>query len=220
MKSFKELSELYGTDKVTYHGYHFFYPKFLESLRNNQFNMLEIGWGLGASVKVWNDYFPNANIFVMDINVEYIDGRQTIIKGDQSNESDLIRIKDQIKSAKFIIDDGSHNPTHQLNTFYYLFDNLLEPGGIYIIEDIELSYWNPESSLYGYKAGNINILHNMLKCNEMINQEFTKIKNTLDISTITYGQNCIIITKRDIEESNYFNREYRFLQCQNGICIY
>ncbi len=217
-KSFKELSELHGTDKVTYHGYHFFYPKFLESLRNEKFNMLEIGWGSGASVKVWNDYFPNANIFVMDIGMEYTDGRQKVIKGDQSKEEDLIRIKDEIKSAKFIIDDGSHNPTHQLNTFYYLFNNVLEPGGVYIIEDIELSYWNPESSLYGYKVGNVNVLHSMLKCNEMVNHEFSNVKNKLDISTITYGQNCIIITKRDIEESNYFNRGYRYQGCQDGIC--
>lgn len=218
MKSFKELSELYGTDKVTYHGYHFFYPKFLESLRDQEFNMLEIGWGSGASVKVWNDYFQNANIFVMDINVEYVDGRQKVIKGDQSSDEDLLRITNEVKSAKFIIDDGSHNPIHQLNTFYYLFNNLLEPGGIYIIEDIELSYWNKDSSLYGYKVGNVNILHSMLKCNEMVNHEFTKIKNNLDISTITYGQNCIIITKRDIEESNYFKRDYRYEGCQDGIC--
>ncbi len=81
-----------------------------------------------------------------------------------------------------------------------------------------MSYWNPDSSLYGYKVGNVNVLHSMLKCNEMINHEFTKVKNDLDISTVTYGQNCIIITKRDNEESQYFNRNYRFQGCQDGIC--
>ena len=209
-KSFFELSNMHGTDKVTYHGYHFFYPLFMENLRDKEFNMLEIGWGSGASVKVWNDYFPKANIFVLDINMEYELGRQKIIKGDQSKEEDLLRITNEIKSAKFIIDDGSHNPEHQLNTFYFLFKNLLEPGGLYIIEDIELSYWNPESTLYGYKTGNVNILHNMIKYQEMINHEFTNVKNTLDISQITYGQNCIIIRKRTEEEKKYFDRIYRF----------
>lgn len=218
MKSFKELSEFYGTDKVTYHGYHFFYPKFLESLRNDEFSMLEIGWGSGASVKVWNDYFQKANIYVMDINVEYEEGRQRVIKGDQTSDDDLLMVVKEIKSAKFIIDDGSHNPVHQLNTFHYLFKNLLEPGGVYIIEDIELSYWNPDSSLYGYKVGNVNILHSMMKFNEMVNHEFSHIKNDFDISTITYGQNCIIITKRDSDESQYFNRSYRYQGCQDGIC--
>jgi spermidine synthase len=209
-KSFFELSNIHGTDKVTYHGYHFFYPLFIENLRDKEFNLLEIGWGSGASVKVWNDYFPMANIFVMDINMEYEIERQKIIKGDQSKEEDLLKITNEIKNAKLIIDDGSHNPQHQLNTFYFLFKNLLEPGGIYIIEDIELSYWNPESTLYGYKTGNVNILHNMIKYQEMINHEFTNVKNTLDISSITYGQNCIIIKKRTEEEKKYFNRIYRF----------
>ena len=210
IKSFFDLSKYYDTDKVTYHGYHFFYPQFLENLRNQKFNMLEIGWGSGSSVKVWNDYFPNSEIYVMDIDVEYVDGRQKVIKGDQSNEEDLSKIVNEVISAKFIIDDGSHNPEHQLNTFYYLFKNLLEPGGVYIIEDIELSYWNPESTLYGYKTGNVNILLNMLKYHEMINHEFTGVKNTLDISSITYGQNCIIIKKRTEEERKYFDRGYRF----------
>jgi len=218
MKSFKELSEFYGTDKVTYHGYHFFYPKFLEPLRNESFNMLEIGWGSGASVKVWNDYFPYANIFIMDKDKRYTDGRCKVIKGDQSNDNDLNEIIKEIGSAKFIIDDGSHNPVHQLNTFYLLFRDLLEPGGIYIIEDIELSYWNPDSSLYGYKVGNVNILQSMIKFQEMINHEFTNIKNVLNISTITYGQNCINITKRDQEEEKYFNRGYRFIDCIRNTC--
>ena len=44
----------------------------------------------------------------------------------------------------------------------------------------------------------------------MINAEFSGKKNYLKISSITYGQNCIIIKKQTEEESNYFNREYRF----------
>ena len=32
----------------------------------------------------------------------------------------------------------------------------------------------------------------------------------LDISSITYGQNCIIITKQTEEEKSFYNREYRF----------
>jgi hypothetical protein len=210
VKSFYDLSKHYDTDKVTYHGYQFFYPQFLEDMRFKKFNMLEIGWGSGASIKVWNDYFPNAQIYVMDIDVEYVDGRQKVIKGDQSNEEDLLKVVNDVKSAKFIIDDGSHNPEHQLNTFYYLFKNLLEPGGVYIIEDIELSYWNPESTLYGYKTGNVNILLNMMKYHEMINHEFTGVKNILNISSVTYGQNCIIIKKRTEEETKYFDRIYRF----------
>lgn len=216
---FYNISLKNSTDKVYYHGYHYFYPKYFDEFRYDEFKMLEIGYGDGASMKSWVEYFPKADITVMDINVELeYSNRCRVFKGDQSNENDLNMIVDNLKSVKLIIDDGSHNPLHQLNTFYYLFRYLLEPGGVYIIEDIELSYWNPDSTLYGFKSGDTNIIHNLLRCNEMVNHEFSGVKNTLDISTITYAQNCIIITKRDLEESNYFNRGYRFQDCIDGLC--
>jgi len=219
LNDFYNISLRNATDKVYYHGYHYFYPNYFEKFRNDKFKMVEIGYGDGASMKSWVEYFPNADITVMDINVEleYSD-RCRVIKGDQSKLESLNDIINRVSRAKLIIDDGSHNPDHQINTFYYLFRNLLEPGGVYIIEDIELTYWNPESALYGFKSGETNIIHSMLRCNEMVNHEFSGVKNTLDISTITYAQNCIIITKRDVEESNYFNRGYRFHDCIDGIC--
>ena len=37
----------------------------------------------------------------------------------------------------------------QVSTFDYLFCHLLLPGGTYIIEDVETSYWT-QNGLYGY----------------------------------------------------------------------
>jgi hypothetical protein len=219
MKSFYELSMDNQTDKVYYHGYHFFYTSHFEKFRFEDFKMLEIGYGDGASMKTWSDYFPNADITVMDINVELkYSNRCRVIKGDQSNQKDINNIVSSVKKAKLIIDDGSHNPIHQFDTFNYLFQNLLESGGIYIIEDIELSYWNPESTLYGYKSGHFNLIDSFKRYQEMINSEFTGVKNYLDISKIEFGQNCIIITKRTEEEKNYFDRNYRFQGCVDNIC--
>ncbi len=218
-ETFYDLSLKNNTDKVYYHGYHFFYTEHFEKFRFEKFNMLEIGYGDGASMKTWVDYFPEAQITVMDINVElHYNERCQVIKSDQSKKSDLDAIINKVKSAKLILDDGSHNPLHQFETFNHLFKNLLEPGGIYIIEDIEVSYWNPESSLYGYTAGYFNLIDAFRRYQEMINSEFTGVKNYLDISSITFGQNCIIIKKRTNEEKNYFDRIYRFEGCVNGIC--
>lgn len=209
--SFLELGQKAGTDKVKHHGYHFFYPFFLDKIRDEKFNMLEIGYGSGESLKMWCEYFPNSNFYCVDINIETIyNERCQVIKADQSNNEDLQKIVKQIGTSKLIIDDGSHNPKHQFDTFIYLFENLLEDGGIYIIEDIETNYWNPNATLYGYQVGNFNLMKNISSCPDMINQEFSKVQNTLKISTITYGQNCIILTKRTKEEQNYFDRKYRF----------
>jgi len=47
-----------------------------------------------------------------------------------------------------IIDDGSHVPRHQLITFTSLFP-CVRPGGVYVIEDIESSYYDgSDPSLY------------------------------------------------------------------------
>lgn len=52
-----------------------------------------------------------------------------------------------------MIDDGSHLPANQLNSLGTLFP-LLEPGGVYVIEDVETSYWPPDTVyLYGALVG-------------------------------------------------------------------
>jgi hypothetical protein len=210
MKSFYEICKGTETDKVTYHGYHYFYPMFLESFRNESFKMLEIGYGDGESAKAWLKYFPNSEITVMDIGVSLNRGRLKVIKADQSNPDHLEMITEVVQNAKFIIDDGSHHPVHQLESFQYLFKNLLEPGGIYIIEDIECNYWNPKESIYGYQIGYFNIMQYLKDFADEINSEYTGKKNDFEISSITFGQNCVVIRKRTEEESKYFKRNYRF----------
>jgi hypothetical protein len=221
INTFEKLGTKYKTDKTMHHGYHFFYPRFLEPLRNETFTMLEIGLGtfedntgtagcVGNSPKLWKEYFSNAKVFVMDIDYEYMDEYGTVIKGDQSNIKDIIRVANQVGPAKFIIDDGSHHAEHQLLTFNYLFQNLLEPGGVYIIEDIECSYWKPDTDIYGYRIGYLNIIDYFTKYQHELNSEFNHGKNTLEISSISYGQNCIIITKQTAEEKSFYNRQYRF----------
>lgn len=210
MRDFLTIGKESGTDKCTHHGYHYFYPRFLEHLRDDTFNMLEIGYHEGGSARMWAEYFPNCSVYAMDISKEgnYVD--HIVIKGDQSRLEDLESVVRTIGSAKFIIDDGSHHPVHQIETFEYLFNNLLEDGGVYIIEDIETSYWRSDSEVYGYRIGFFNSLKYTNNYIDNINSEFSGKENNLKISSITYGQNCIIINKQTMEESEYFRRGYRF----------
>lgn len=209
MNHFHIYGSKHGSDKVLHHGYHFFYPRFLDNIRFDYFKLLEIGYGEGWSKNLWKDYFPNADVFIADILECPPDEKCNIFVADQSTEDGLFSIVKRVKNAKVIIDDGSHNPNHQILTFEVLFKNLLEPGGVYIIEDIECGYWDSSSTLYGYNIGDSNSVNYIKKYIHTINEEFSKEKNDLQISTITFGQNCIIITKQTQEEVNYFNRYYR-----------
>ena len=87
---------------------------------------------------------------------------------------------------------------------------MLEPGGVYIIEDIECSYWNPEKYIYGYKVGGQSIVDYFSSVSHKINSEFSGQKNPWGISTITFAHNCIIIAKKNKEEEDLTSREYRF----------
>jgi len=205
------------TDKVKHHRYDRFYPLFLEPLRNSKFNMLEIGVDDGGSLKLWERYFPHASIYGVDIDKEQQNKRSVVYKFDQSKPEDLKEIVKTVPSCKFVIDDGSHHPQHQLITFLELFENTLEWGGIYIIEDIECNYWHPESSVYGYTIGHFSIMDYLRRIPDQINSEFNQSKNSLSISTITFAHNCVVITKKTREEETLTNRPYRYQNCVTGV---
>jgi hypothetical protein len=219
----------YRTDKLTHHGYERFYDYFLSPFKNKNIKFFEIGVDAGRSLKMWNDYFTKAKIYGMDIGHGYDHKKGKVFKGDQSKIEDLNTIINELYRCEIIIDDGSHVPEHQLFSFNYLFENLLSFGGIYIIEDIETSYWK-DSTLYDYeiKAGynkSNNIVKIFRKVSDIVNREFLtekallKIKsygkinfeNLKYISFIMFGQNCIIIKKMSKDEYKKFgNRKYRF----------
>ncbi|APD47548.1 hypothetical protein KQ302_04030 [Synechococcus sp. CS-602] len=71
----------------------------------------------------------------------------------QVDQGDPAAVQGVIASIRhpvhLIVDDGSHFPPHQLSSFSILFDQLLRPGGLYIFEDVETSYWITVD-IYGY----------------------------------------------------------------------
>ena len=195
------------TDKVSHHRYDRYYPIFLENLRNLKFNMLEIGIYEGGSLALWEKYFPFADIYGVDKNHEWRSERCKTFKLDQSKLSDLKIIVSEIPQCRLIIDDGSHHPVHQFNTFLELFQNLLLNGGVYIIEDIECNYWRPETNTYGYPIGHFNIIDYMKPSRS--HPEFTGRNNYLNISSITFAHNCVIIIKQTDEEIELSKRTYK-----------
>ena len=207
----------HGSDKITRHKYHEIYHQYLKQFYDKKGGLIEIGIQGGHSLKMWMDAFPNMYIYGIDIGKEDKNDKYTIFKIDQSSENQLKSILHNIKHPiYFINDDGSHIPEHQLLTFNILFP-LLEEGGIYIIEDIESSYWTRDGlygydTRYGYKHPKsiIEIFKNVI---DLINSEFCrkytddKVQHLKYIKSITFAQNCIIILKG---ENKDWEREYRF----------
>jgi autotransporter strand-loop-strand O-heptosyltransferase len=207
-KSFKEISDSFDCDKTTYHQYHKHYPMFFEKWRDDSINIFEIGLDEGKSMNVWQNYFPFAKIFGMDISKSFKNPRCKVFVGDQNNIEDLRRITKQVPKCKVIVDDGSHVPQHQLKSFYYLFQNMLDWGGVYIIEDTECSYWAPDKDVYSFETGYLNLIDYFTKLNHQVNNHYNGTENNLHIKSITYGANCIIIEKKEKDEIQ--NKEYRF----------
>lgn len=212
------LGRKFETDKITHHNYHEIYPTYIEKFYDQTGGMIEIGLEPNtgnASLNMWLELFPNMHIYGLDKTApNQSHERYTIFQCDQSNENQISSFIDKIKhKIYFINDDGSHIPEHQLLTFNKLFP-LLETGGVYIIEDIETSYWT-KGDLYGYKTrygkghskSIIEIFKNVI---DGVNIEFSKsyegqVQHQKEIGLITFAENCIIIKKREPQ-----NREYRF----------
>ena len=72
LESMQAIGYRTGTDKVRHHGYHRFYPLFLEGLRqrnlgdNTKIKMFEIGYLQGESFKMWKEYFEGADVYFME----------------------------------------------------------------------------------------------------------------------------------------------------------
>ena len=142
-----------------WHNYTEIYSHYFGSIKDKPLKFLEIGINKGSGVKLWENYFKNAELHFIDISfghAEYFSNRSFYHLADQANPSDLLRVM-QTTGGEFdiMIDDGGHTMYQQIISFITLFP-FLKSGGIYIIEDLHTSYWNcygghgsPEAPLAG-----------------------------------------------------------------------
>lgn len=160
-----EVAQKYGVDKLHSHSYIPFYQELLDSLEVKR--MLEVGVGYeslmrdfvpfyvhGASLKMWSEYLPDAEIFACDIHENTLvnEGRIHSCVCDQSSFMSLHKMIVELGGKygatpwNLIIDDGSHELEHQVLTATIL-RHLLAPGGAYVIEDVR------EPELLAYTLG-------------------------------------------------------------------
>jgi hypothetical protein len=135
------------TDKGTIygeaHGYTEIYGKYIP--QNNSCKVLEIGIWHGDSIRMWNEYNSNIELYAVDIDpkiYEYLNGSEKfkLYLGDQSDETFMCNIlSESDNDIDFVIDDGSHNHDDILNSFKFLFPKM-KKGSTYFIEDLHADH--------------------------------------------------------------------------------
>jgi cephalosporin hydroxylase len=130
------------TDKgPTGHNYVEVYERFIFQWRYDPIKVFEIGIDKGGSLVMWEEYFPKASIYGLDINdmSRFAHGRVKTIVGDQSKRHELQRAIDiSGGDIDILIDDGGHTMEQQQVSLGYLF-KFVKPGGYYILEDLHTS---------------------------------------------------------------------------------
>ena len=153
MKTLLQIQSKYKfkTDKNSYHDYFKTYDKLFLKYKYEKINILEIGIWHGESLKLWRKYFPNAEIYGVDIFTrasekkvrDNLNGFDVHIKKVNTCTETPEELEQRNKFFQslggnlfdIIIDDGSHKVIHQINTFKN-FRKLLSTDGMYICEDI------------------------------------------------------------------------------------
>ena len=145
MNSLLQCAACHDTDKNTVHSYLLIYDQIFSGRRAAVQNVLEIGVLRGGSMRMWRDYFPNAQVFGIDLTVQCPticqEPRVSIVMDNayQQNVVDLL----SNKKYDLIVDDGSHE---LLDIFFFIkeYAKLLTPKGVMVIEDIQNPDWIPK----------------------------------------------------------------------------
>jgi hypothetical protein len=133
----------------------------------------------GASLRVWRDYFKNAQIYGADIDKDILfqEDRIKTYYVDQLNTPSIETMWKNIGINNFdiIIDDGLHTTDANINLFINSF-NKLKKNGIYIIEDVHILELN-------------NIMEKLKK----FNPELIVLQN----KNVKYQNNNLVLIRND-----------------------
>lgn len=133
MKTLQEIGLKHETDKATYHKFCDFYEQHLPKKITR---LLEIGVMDGASLKMWRDFYPDAEIIGLDIKEPQTIPGVKWLKMDATDPESVALLGE----FDVIIDDGSHMTADQQKSFELLFEKHLKEGGMYIMEDLHTSF--------------------------------------------------------------------------------
>lgn len=184
------------------------YERHLGHLRKKRFVLLEIGIGGedavdqgGASLKMWRDYFRRADIVGLDLfDKSFLDGpRLTTVVGSQSDPAALRDAVAACGVPTVVVDDGSHVTADTITTFQILFPQMPD-GAIYVIEDVQTSYWpsyggDPDVRALGTTMAFVKDLIDGLNHEEYASPSATPSMTDIWVKAVHCYHNLVVIEK-------------------------
>jgi len=209
------LAVLHGSDKWgTHHWYTPHYARHFGPLRRRRLKILEIGVGGyadpragGGSLRMWKYYFPRSEIYAIDLHDKspLEEPRIRIFRGSQNDPGFLRAVARDMGRLDIVIDDGSHVNEHVLTSFRTLFP-LLEPHGLYVVEDTQTSYW-PAFGGDSYDLGNpatmmaaLKSLADSLNYQEIARRDYAPSYLDRHVVGLHFYHNLVFIQKGDNRE--------------------
>jgi hypothetical protein len=143
-KRLHDIGRRHGTDKVN-HGYLGFYEKHLDP--TSIASLLEMGIYQGASLRMWQEWLPEATIEGWDVDEIEVEGCVTKVVNQNDREAMATAAADVYD---VIVDDAGHFMRGMQTALSFLFPRCRT----YIVEDLYLS-WSPGA----YEASDVSTYH-------------------------------------------------------------
>jgi hypothetical protein len=145
-----------GIEKVRH--YFEIYDRHFAKFVGSEVHVVEVGVSSGGSLGMWRDYFgAGCHVYGIDINPA-CKAHETesvrIYTGNQTDPRFWQWFLREVPRIDILIDDGGHKVRQQVTTFESVFTHI-EPGGVYLCEDV-LGTANPFHSYICGLSRNLN----------------------------------------------------------------
>ncbi len=141
METLDQIGVRHNTEKSSLcHDYLNFYDEIFASYKDKPIVLIEQGILKGESLLTWNDYFTHPDTTIAGLDVQEFkhaknNPRIRTFKGSQSDASTIDSLVSSVGTPDIVIDDAGHMASDQIKAFSLLWP-LVNPGGLYIIEDL------------------------------------------------------------------------------------
>lgn len=150
MGNLNDIYTKHGTDKGgklnrygDMHNYGDFYEMFFEKYRGRHATILELGVQHGESVLAHDEYFKDAEIYGVDIDLGGLEfdtaAHPNLHMVLGSSVDPMVYSMLEFKKFDIIIDDASHFHEDMVRNFA-MYSKLVGDGGIYVIEDLHCDF--------------------------------------------------------------------------------